>query len=95
MDWRKRSSKQIDNSVSDGDLTGGYEFFPWLWYMRKFYVLAFFLNIFMGYQATKGYFEYEETIALIAGLFFGLAVPSIIAYLLVREHKEKKKGISR
>ena len=95
MDWRKRSRKEIDNSVSDVDLTVGYEFFPWIWNMRKFYVLAFFLNIFMGYQATKAYSEYGETIALIAGVFFGLAVPSIIAYLLVREHKEKKKGISR
>jgi len=95
MDWRKRSNKQIDDSVYKGDFTGGYEFFPWLWYMRKFYVLAFFLNIFMGYQATKGYFEYAEIIALIAGAFFGLVVPGIIAYLLVREYKEKKRGISR
>ena len=95
MDWRKRSNKQIDDSVSEGDFTGGYEFFPWLWYMRKFYVLAFFLNIFMGYQAAKGYFEYEDVVALIAGAFFGLVVPSIIGYLLVRDYKEKKRGISR
>jgi hypothetical protein len=96
MNWTKRTKQQIDQAVDNKDYTGGYEFFPWIWHMRKFLVVAFFLNIFLGFKCFQAYPEYGyETPTLIAAIFFGIGVPAIIAGLLIREFREKKKGISR
>jgi hypothetical protein len=95
MDWKKRTQQEINQALEKKDLTGGYEFLPWVWYMRKFMALAFFLNGFMGWQGYKAYLEYGEAIALIATFFFGICVTSFIGFMLYREHRDKKKGISR
>lgn len=95
MDFKKRSSKQINTSVSDGDFTGGYEFLPWVWYMRKGLFFSILLNVFIGYQCLKYYLEHKELAGLLSGGFFVLIIPTIISYLLFREHKEKKRGILR
>jgi hypothetical protein len=95
MNWKKRTASEIDEAVTNGDYTGGYDFLPWVWYMRKFLLFTFFLNMFMGYKAYEGYLEVNETIGLVAAIFFGIGVPGLIGGLLFREHREKKKGISR
>jgi hypothetical protein len=95
MNWKKRTSLEIEESVDKRDFTGGYDFLPWVWYMRKFMIFAFFLNVFIGYKAYEEYLAIEGSIILVASIFFGIAIPSLIGGLLIREHKEKKKGISR
>ena len=45
-DFKKRTKQEIDDSVDKKDLTGGYTFFPWLLYMRTFYIVATILNFF-------------------------------------------------
>lgn len=96
MDWRKKTDVEIDHAVAQGDSTGGYDFLPWVWHMRKFMFFAFLLNIFMGYKAYEGYLEYgKETVTLVASIFFGIVVPVVIGGMLFREHREKKKGISK
>lgn len=96
MNWKKRTKQQIDQSVDKKDLTGGYEFLPWVWHMRKLLVLAFCMNVFFGYKAFEAWPQYGyETPTLIAAIFFGIGVPALILGLLIREFREKKKGISR
>lgn len=93
--FKKRTYIEVQEATRNGDYTGGYNFFPWLIHMRKFMVFAFFLNIFFGYKALEGYFDNGlEIVTLLVSLFFGVAVPSLIAVLLLREYKEKKQGIS-
>jgi hypothetical protein len=94
--WQKQKSKsEIDEAVSNRDLTGGYNFLPWLWYMRKFLVIVIMLDLFIGYKLFKTYNEYQETITGLSAIFFGLIGPAAIMTLLVREYKNKKKGISQ
>jgi hypothetical protein len=91
MNWRKKTKQEFDQANDKKDYTGGYEFLPWVWYLRKPLIFAFFLNIFFGYKAL----DYgKETVTLIAAIFFGIAVPAIIGGMLFREWKHKKKGIN-
>jgi hypothetical protein len=93
---QKRKTKQeIDEASLNGDLTGGYNFISWLVYLRPFYVLAAISNFIIGCGILKTYNEYQETITGLSAIFFGLLVPAVIITLLVREFKNKKKGISQ
>ena len=78
------------------DYTNGMKFFPWLWKYRKMLILGFALNVFFGYKAYEGYFENgEETVTLLASIFFGICVPTLIAVLTVRDWRGLKRGIVR
>jgi len=92
---KKKTKQEIDEASLNGDLTGGYNFISWVWYMRKFFVAAIIIDLFMGYKLYKTYNEYQETVTGIAAAFFGLIIPIVIITLLVREYKNKKKGISQ
>jgi hypothetical protein len=59
-------------------------------------LVAFFLNIFFGVKAFGIYINAgNETFTAIVSVYFGLLIPSLIVFLLVREYKQKKKGISK
>lgn len=95
-DFRKRTEKEVMDSVDKKDYTGGYTFFPWVLYMRTYYLVAALLNMFFGHAMWGAYKTYGyETATLVFSLFFGIGVPSLIVFLLIREYKEKKKGISK
>ncbi len=92
---KQRSKFEIDEAVSNGDFTGGYNFLSWVWYMRRFFIAAIIIDLLIGCKLVQTYNEYQEIITGIAAAFFGLAIPTIITTLLVREYKRKKKGISQ
>ena len=93
-DFKKRTKQEIDDSVDKKDLTGGYTFFPWLLYMRTYFLLAIFLNFFFGYKLWDAYKEYGyEIITFISAIVFTFCIPSFIVFSLSREYKRKKKGI--
>jgi len=95
-DFRKRTKKEINDAVDNKDLTGGYTFFPWLLYMRTLYIVAAILNFFFGCMVWGAYVEHGyETVTLIFAIIFTFCVPSFIVFLLLREYKRKKKGISQ
>jgi hypothetical protein len=95
-DFKKRTKQEIDDSVDKKDLTGGYTFFPWLLYMRTFYIVAIILNFFFGCKLWDAYKEYGyETVTFISAIVFTFCIPSFIVFLLFREYKRKKKGISQ
>ena len=94
--WQdQRSNFEIDEAVSNGDLTGGYNFLPWVWYMRRFFIAAIIIDLLIGCKLVQTYNEYQELVTAIAAAFFGLTIPVIIITLLIREYNRKKKGISQ
>ena len=99
MTWRKRTKQEIDKSLMSRDYTGGYEFWPWLLHMRKWYVIGLVLNLIGGW--VGGIYsmspENENPLWLCYGIigFFGVFAPVLIGYLLRRDYKEGKLGISR
>lgn len=95
-DFRKKTKKEINDAVDNKDFTGGYTFFPWFLYMRTYFLFATFLNLFFGYTLWGAYKEYGyETTTFVFAIIFTFCIPSLIVFLLVREYKRKKKGISQ
>jgi len=99
MNWKKRTQAEVDAAVAARDYTGGYEWWPWLWYMRKGYLLGFFGNLILGWAGgISSFAEHNENPDWISyGVigFFGIFAPVLIGFLLRRDYKEGKKGISR
>jgi hypothetical protein len=97
MNWKKRTKSEIDLAVSKKDYTGGYEWWPWLWYMRKGHMLGFFGNLLLGWigGVSAAIDEPSDWIAYAVIGFFGIFAPVTIGYLLRRDYRESKKGISR
>ena len=92
----QKSKFEIDEAISNGDYTGGYNFISWVYHMRKFFIVALVFDLFAGYKLAQAYPEYGyELPTLLAALFFGLMVPVIIVVLLLHEFKNLKKGISQ
>lgn len=93
--FKKRTKSQIDASTTLGDYTGGYEFLPWLLYMRLGFTVGFFANLAGGIAGFVIFFQEYDWIGLGVGCFFGVIATSLIALSLIRDYKESKKGISR
>lgn len=101
--WTKKTQEEIDKAVKNRDYTGGYEFWPWLWYMRKGYILGFLGNLVGGIISFtiffKEYLQYgfsgDTWVGLAAGCFFGVFAPFLIGFLLRRDYKDGKQGFSR
>ena len=101
--WTKKTEQEKNEARKRNDYTNGYEFWPWLWYMRKWYCFAFLLNLGGGIacftvffkEVSKYGFEGDVWVGLAAGCFFGILIPIIIRFLLRRDYKEGKQGISR
>lgn len=99
MNWKKKTPAEIADADKRKDYTNGYEFFPWLWHMRKMYLLGFFGNLILGWSGGIASMTPEADNELwisyaIIG-FFGVFAPTLIGLLLRRDFKESKKGISR
>jgi len=94
MNWKKRSNEEIEKSVQSGDLTGGYDFLPWVVYMRLYFVIAILADIFIGYKLLQNIRE-SSLVSIIFGIFLGIGVPFLIMALLTKEFKRKKKGLSQ
>lgn len=92
MNWKKRSEFEIELSVSQKDYTGGYEFYPWLWHMRKMYLLGFFGNMSIGIGSLVS--SWPDPIGIGLGIFFGVFAPCLIGFLLRRDYKRLKVGQS-
>lgn len=99
MNWKKRTPAEVDAAVAKKDYTGGYEFWPWLFWMRKMYVLGFLGNLLLGWIGGISSFEPSndnpEWLGYAVIGFFGVFAPTLIGYMLRRDYKEGKKGITR
>jgi len=95
MNFRKRTNAEIDESVRQGDYTGGYEWWPWLLYMRKMYVVGFLGNLAGGIAGFTIFLQESDYVGLGVGIFFGLFAAPLIGFLIRRDFNESKKGISR
>jgi len=98
MNFKKRTKEQIDYSVDVlKDYTGGYDFYPWLLHMRKFHTLGFIGNLLIGWIGgiTSIKSDPSDWVSYAVFGFFGIFAPTLIGFLLRRDFKESKKGISR
>ena len=95
MTWKKRSPKEIDAAVSNGDYTGGYRFLPWILHMRRWTLFALAFDLFAGISLLSGQWREPDFESIACGLLFGVAIPIGLCLLLVREYREKKQGIAR
>jgi hypothetical protein len=95
MNFKKRTKEEIDYAVDvQKDYTGGYEFWPWLIYMRLSYLIGLFLNAAIGLGSfITG--DKSDWITWAAGGFFGVFAPALISYKLLQDYKKLKKGIGR
>ena len=85
MNFKKRSASEIEESEKNRDYTGGYEYLPWLLYMRISQVIPM-LVMFLGgsYYATQ-----EGTFGLgVSGIFVSL----LIKFMLRRDYTSLQKG---
>lgn len=92
--WRKRTEAEIDASVRLGDYTGGYEFGPWLFWMRKMYVVGLLGNIFGAIKGWQIFATESDNVGLAVGIFFTLS-SILIGYKIRQDYTDSKKGISR
>ncbi len=92
---KRKTSQEIDKASLSGDLTGGYNFVSWLIYLRPLYLLASILGLCVGIAIFNVYLDLKEVVSLIASLYFGVAMPVIIIYLLKKEFSRKKQGKSQ
>jgi hypothetical protein len=94
--WKKRTNDEIETSVRAGDYTGGYEFWPWLFYMRKMYVVGFFANLSSGWIGGLSMVTSDPSEWVGYGVigFFGVLAPILIAYMLRKDYAMSKKGKS-
>ena len=95
MNWSKRTREQIDDAVESGDYTGGYEFLPWMLYMRTRLVIIILFNFVVEWFCWQDYLRGGVIDMLICGVFFGWVIPGVIVGLSLNEFKKKKKGISQ
>lgn len=95
MNWRKRTAAEIDEAVDKKDYTGGYEFWPWLIYMRWSYLVGFFGNLLLGWGAFISMdSEDRDWVAYAVLGFFGIFAPTLIGYMLRRDYNMLKQGQS-
>ena len=92
---KKRTPAEIEESITNQDFTGGYKFLPWLWHFRKFMLGAILLNVFIVSQAIRAYRIEGESEIIIVSIVFGLCIPVVIMFLLMREFHNKKQGKSQ
>ena len=95
MNWTKRTKEQIDDAVDAGDYTGGYEFLPWMLYMRTRLVAVILFNFVVEWFCWQDYLSGGAIDLLVCAIFFGWVVPGVIVGLSLNEFKKKKKGISQ
>jgi hypothetical protein len=85
MNFKKRTEAEMNESEKKRDYTGGYEYLPWLFYMRISQVIPM-LIMFLGgsYYATQ-----EGTFWLgVSGIF----VSFLIKFMLRRDYISLQKG---
>lgn len=91
--WTKRTESEIEKSESKGDYTGGYEFGPWLLWMRKMYVLGCLANFAFSIVGWKIFLTEGDYVGLGVGIFFLLST-TLIGYKIRKDYTNSKKGIS-
>ncbi len=94
MNFRRRTQAEIDESVKNDDCTGGYEFFPWLLWMRPMYVVGMLGNFIAGLCMLRIGIIDCDWIGYVAGSFFAGA-GILICFLLIRDYRESKVGKTR
>jgi len=94
MNWTKKTDAEIQAFEDKNDFTGGYEFLPWLWYMKKGYLGGIALLLIIG-GITAFTQAYNQNVAYVAAGFFGVALPILFSYLLKRQYNKLQKGISQ
>ena len=95
MYW-KRTEFEINESNKKGDLTGGYNYLPWILNFRKFIILVLLGSFIFGINSLNLYLkDNNEYVSLGSSIFFGILVPAAIIILSVREFKNKKNGLSQ
>lgn len=92
--WRKRTETEIEASVKLKDYTGGYEFGPWLLWMRKMYVVGLLGNIFAAFKGWQLFITESDNVGLVVGIFFTLS-SILIGYKIRQDYTDSKKGISK
>lgn len=90
-----RTKQQIDDAVKNGDYTGGYSWWPWLFFMRSIMLLSITGSLVMGsyliIDCQNGY--QGPGVSIGCGSFFVL-VFVLAMYKLRIEYGQLKKGQS-
>ncbi len=94
MNFKKRTKEEVEASVINKDYTGGYDYLPWLIYMRPLYVFGAAANLAAGIHLFNIGVTEPNTVGIVAGLFF-ITASIAIKLLLIRDFKLSKKGISK
>ncbi len=95
MYWKK-TEFEMNEARKNRDLTGGYDYFPWILKFRKFIILVSVGSLIFGINSLNLYLkDSKEYVSLGASILFGIIVPTVVIILSVKEFKNKKNGLSQ
>lgn len=86
MNLKKRTEEQVDQSVKEGDKTGGYNFISWLIWIEGKFIIPLSVIAIIIFIATI-YFESLIGTSIVSGLIL------VYYLLLAKDYKKLKKGI--
>lgn len=91
MNLKRRSKYDIAASIRKKDLTGGYEFTPWVLYNNKKFLTGMIFNIALGCTLlTVG--DHNDWVTWVVSTFFICVVPIMIILTLIRGYNKNKNG---
>jgi hypothetical protein len=94
MNLRKRTQKEIDHdTLVYKDFTGGYEYLPWLIYIRLVYILSSIGIFIFGISCFILTDSSEDVLFQILTGISAIIVSIVINLLLVRSYHLLKRGI--
>jgi len=91
MIFKKRTKEEEDAAVAAGDLTGGYDYWPWFFIKRKFFVLAVPLLLLFSIGTIWDSYNNGDMVYRVAGIV-GIIMTFLLKLRIRIEYKRMKKG---
>lgn len=94
MIFEKRTPQQIQEAVNNKDFTGGYNYWPWLWFVEKVKLAVFIVLPIFGICCLifteKSYNILVQNCVGFAAIIVGICIFA----LTKKQYKQQKNGIS-
>lgn len=93
MNFKRKTDAEENAICLKGDYTCGYNFVEWLVFLRRWHLIGTLANMAVGLGMLFSNSENDPTMKWL-GIGFSFVVPAILWFMLVRDYKNGKKGIS-
>ncbi len=93
MAFKKRTKEQEDSAIANGDFTGGYEFWPWLIFKRKYWLVIVPTLFLFSFGILDDSYENGDLVNRTSGII-GIIMGIFLMVRIEIEFKKLKKGDS-